>query len=95
MYGNAFSSLKTITPEVIYPGIDIAAYVPLTEKEEKSLEVRMVKSSVSLVDQLLGLFTDAKLLCVSFLAVTLLRSCLSTGSRARRTLPWPSSLSPA
>ena len=44
MYGNAFSSLKTITPEVIYPGIDIGAYVPLTEKEEKSLEVRMVKS---------------------------------------------------
>ena len=44
VYAHAFSSLKSIVPEVIYPGIDIDAYVPLSEKEEKSIEVRMVKS---------------------------------------------------
>lgn len=57
VYGNAFSSLKTITPEVIYPGIDIGAYVPLTNKEEKSLEVRMVKSSVHPLEPSLPLFS--------------------------------------
>jgi alpha-1,3/alpha-1,6-mannosyltransferase len=43
VYKSAFSSLKTL-PEVVYPGLDLSAFTPVTEKEAKNSEVKLVQS---------------------------------------------------
>lgn len=45
VYKEAFKSLTNV-PEVVYPGIDLAAYAPLDTKKETSLDVKLVKSWV-------------------------------------------------
>jgi alpha-1,3/alpha-1,6-mannosyltransferase len=45
VYKSAFSSLKSL-PEVIYPGLDLSAFTPLTLKEAKNSEVKLVASYV-------------------------------------------------
>lgn len=46
VYKHVFRSLEKNALEVIYPGIDLSAYEPLTVKEEKKLEVKLVASYV-------------------------------------------------
>lgn len=45
VYKSAFSSLKSL-PEVVYPGLDLTAFTPLTDKEAKHPDVRLVHSCV-------------------------------------------------